>query len=367
MELPAQIRESIRKIRPYQQGKPIEEVQRELGLEDVVKLASNENPLGPSPAAVQAMTQALLESHIYPDGSNYRLKEKLAGALGLAPENIVFGAGSSTVLRLIAEAFLTPGDEIVYADPSFILYEFVAHVAGATPVVVPLTADHRHDLPAMARAVTDKTRAVVICNPNNPTGTTVTRAEFEAFLAEVPPHLLVVMDEAYFEYARGPEHVDGLEYLKAGRNVLVLRSFSKIYGLAGLRVGYGVGRSDVVAALRRVREPFNVNSVAQAAVMAALTDDAHVRRSREVNDLGREALYAGARELGLEYIPSAANFVMIRCPADDQLLYQALLEQGVVVRPGRAFAMPGWLRVTIGTPEQNRRFLEALAVALRKV
>ncbi|HYF93045.1 MAG TPA: histidinol-phosphate transaminase [Symbiobacteriaceae bacterium] len=364
MSLPETSRESIRKIRPYAQGKPIEEVQRELGLTDIVKLASNENPLGPSPRAVSAMGQAMLECHLYPDGANFRLKEKLAQALDVTAEQVVFGAGSSTVLRLIAEAFLTPGDEVVYADPSFIMYEIITHLGGATPVVVPVDAQYRHDLPAMAAAVTPRTKVVFVCNPNNPTGTTVTKAEMDAFLAAVPPSVLVVLDEAYFEYAAGPGHIDGLDYVKAGRNVLVLRSFSKIFGLAGLRVGYGIGEPSVVAALRRVREPFNVSIVAQAAALAAISDRDHVDRSRAVNTLGLQMLYAGVSRLGLPHIPSAANFFMVRVPGDDGAMFQALMQQGVIVRPGRTFAMPGWLRVTVGTEEQNRRFLAALEKAL---
>lgn len=364
MSLPESCKHSIRKIRPYVQGKPLEEVQRELGLTDVVKLASNENPLGPSPGAVAAMVEALQQCNLYPDGSNHRLKERLAGVLGVTPDQLVMGAGSSTVLRLIAEAFLMPGDEVMYADPSFIMYEWITHLAGATPVVVPVDGEHRHDLPAMAAAVTPRTKVIIVCNPNNPTGTTATQAELDAFLAAVPPSVLVVIDEAYYEYAAGPGHPDGLEYIRQDRNLLVLRSFSKIHGLAGLRVGYGVGQPPVIAALRRVREPFNVSIVAQAAALAALADHAHVARSRAVNELGKEILYAGISRLGLPFIPTAANFLMVRTPGEDQAVFEALLRQGVIIRPGRTFAMPGWIRVTIGTEEQNRRFLAALESTL---
>ncbi len=369
MSLPMQpgARESIQRIRPYQQGKPIEEVQRELGLAEVIKLASNENPLGPSPRAIEAMTRTLAEVNLYPDGGNYRLKAGVAEVLEVSPDNIVFGAGSSTVLRLLADAFLGPGDEVVYAHPSFILYEFLTHLGGATPITVPLNAVHGHNLPAMAAAVTPHTKIVIICNPNNPTGTAVSRAELDAFMAQVPDSVLVVLDEAYFEYATGGDYPDGIDYLRAGRNVLVLRTFSKAHGLAGLRVGYGVGRPDIIGALRRVREPFNVNAVAQAAALAALGDQEHLARGRAVNDEGKAMLYAGMEALKLPYIPTAANFFMFKCPVDDAALYQAILAQGVVVRPGRAFAMPGWLRVTIGTVEQNRRFLAALTVALAEL
>lgn len=366
LSLPTTCKDSISKIRPYSQGKPLEEVQRELGITDIVKLASNENPLGPSPRSVAAMAEALKESNLYPDGSNYRLKAQLAQTLGVAADNIVFGAGSSTVLRLIAEAFLTPGDEVVYADPSFIMYEIITHLGGATPVVVPVDAQYRHDLPAMVKAITPRTKVLFVCNPNNPTGTTVTKAEFDAFLAQVPAHVLVVLDEAYFEYACGPDHIDGLDYVTAGKNVLVLRSFSKIYGLAGLRVGYGVGQPPVVTALRRVREPFNVSAIAQAAALAALSDRDHVGKSRAVNDLGKAILYAGAERLGLPYIPTAGNFVMIQTGGDDAAMFQALMKEGVIVRPGRTFAMPGWIRVSIGTEEQNRRFLTALETVLSR-
>ncbi|HEY3368956.1 MAG TPA: histidinol-phosphate transaminase [Symbiobacteriaceae bacterium] len=364
MDLPEISKASIRKIRPYVQGKPIEEVQRELGLTDIVKLASNENPLGPSARAVAAMAESMLECHLYPDGSNYRLKEQMAHMLDLTPDHLVFGAGSTTIIRLIAEAFLAPGDEVIYANPSFIMYEFVTHLAGATPVAVPLDAQYRHDLPAMAAAITPRTKVIIICNPNNPTGTTVSKADLDTFLATVPEHVLVVLDEAYYEYAAGPDFPDGLDYVKAGRNILVLRTFSKIHGLAGLRVGYGAGHPAIIEALRRVKEPFNVNVMAQAAALAALADAEHVNRSRAVNDLGKEILYAGLKLRGLAYIPTMGNFLMVHTPADDAVMFQGLMAQGVIVRPGRAFAMPGWVRVSIGTEAQNRRFLDALDQAL---
>jgi len=357
-------RDSISRIRPYQQGKPIEEVQRELGLAEVIKLASNENPLGPSPHALAAMMQTIADVNLYPDGGNFQLKAGVAEWLGVEPAQLVFGAGSSTVLRLLGDAFLGPADEVVYAHPSFILYEYLTHLGGATPIAVPLDDQHRHDLPAMAAAITARTKIVIICNPNNPTGTAVTRTEMDAFMAQVPHHVLVVLDEAYFEYAIGGEYPDGLDYLRAGHNVLVLRTFSKAHGLAGLRVGYGVGRPDVVAALRRVREPFNVSGMAQAAALAALRDQEHLVRGRQVNDQGKAYLYAGMEALKLPYIQTSANFFMFQCPVDDVALYQAILAQGVVVRPGRAFGMPGWLRVTIGTDEQNRRFMAALSKAV---
>ncbi len=360
-------RETILKITPYVQGKSIDEVRRELGLEEIVKLASNENPLGPSPRAVAAAALAMREANLYPDGSNYRLKQSLGRRLGLEPERFIFGSGSSAVLKMIAETFFLPGDEVVFADPSFILYAFCAHLMGAKPVAVPVRPDYGHDLEAMAAAISPRTKALIVCNPNNPTGNMVTAAELDAFMARVPPHVLVVLDEAYCEYVTDPDYPDSLKHLRAGANAIVLRTLSKIYGLAGLRVGYGIGQPRTIELLHRVQEPFMVGTVTQAAVLGALEDEDHVRRSREVNEAGKAQLYRGAAQLGLRCIPAYGNFIAIECQADDRQVSQRLLERGVVVRPGGLLGMPGWIRVSIGTPEQNAAFLSALGEVLPAV
>lgn len=360
-------RETILKITPYVQGKPIDEVRRELGLSDVIKLASNENPLGPSPKALVAATKALQEANLYPDGANHNLKQNLAKHLGVEPERLIFGAGSSAVLKMIAETFFGPEDEIVFARPSFILYDFCANLMGSRPVPVPVRADYGHDLEAMAAAITPKTKAVIICNPNNPTGNIVTAAELDSFMSKVPDHVLVILDEAYFEYAADRDYPESLKYLRAGANAVVLRTFSKIYGLAGFRVGYGIGQPGTVELIHRVQEPFMVGSVTQAAALGALEDREHVARSRQVNEAGKAQLYTGARKLDLDYIPAHGNFIMINCRTDDRQLFQRLMELGVLVRPGGIFGMPGWLRVSVGTPVQNAVFLSALSEVLAAI
>ena len=354
------------RIEPYEPGKPISEVKRELGLDDVVKLASNENPLGPSPKAIAAVREAAAELHIYPDGPATELRQALSRRHGLPAEQILIGNGSDGIIKLIAEAYLDPGDEIVCAHPSFSQYAFAARLMGAREVMVPLV-DMRHDLAAMAAAIGPRTKAVFVCNPNNPTGTTVSAAAFAAFMERVPRHVLVVLDEAYQEYVEDAGTVQGREWVDdPNHSVIVLRTFSKIYGLAALRVGYAMGPAPVIAQLQRVREPFPVNALAQAAALAALEDEDHVRRSREVNQAGKRYFYRRLRDLGLAYVPTEANFVLIDVGRDSREVFRRLVELGVVVRPGAAFGLPTHLRVTIGTPEQNERFFAALETVLRQ-
>lgn len=359
-----QPRPAIALIEPYEPGKPIEEVRRELGLSDIIKLASNENPLGPSPRAVAAVRDALEKLHIYPDGAARALREALSHRLGLPVEQLLVGNGSDGIIKLLAEAYLEPGDEIVCAHPTFSQYAFAARLMGAREVLVPLK-DMRHDLEAMAAAIGPRTKAVFICNPNNPTGTTVTEAEFAAFMAKVPRHVLVVLDEAYQEYVENPDTVQGRRWVDdQGHNVLVLRTFSKIYGLAALRVGYCMGPAPVIAALKRVQEPFQTNALAQMAALAALSDEEHVSESRRVNQEGKRYFYRRLEELGLKYVPTEANFILIDVGRDSRAVFQELLRHGVIVRAGAAFGLPTHLRVTIGTQEQNERFFAALAAVL---
>ncbi|MHB1127210.1 MAG: histidinol-phosphate transaminase [Bacillota bacterium] len=361
------IRDNILSIKPYVPGKPIEEVERELGIKDVIKLASNENPLGPSPEAVEAVREAVEKTYLYPDGNCFYLKRALASRYEFEEDNIIIGNGSDEILKLIAEASLNPGDEVIIAQPSFSEYEFVTRLMGAEPVFVDLR-EYRHDLQAMAGKINTKTKIVFVCNPNNPTGTIVTRDEIESFLGSVPDDVLVIFDEAYKEYVTHPRYPDSLKYVQQGRqNVIVLRTFSKIYGLAGLRVGFGVAARETIVHLNRVREPFNVNSLAQTAALAALGDQLHVDKSRVSNSEGKTYLCQEFRKLGLENIPTEANFIMVNTGVDSRKLFQLMLRKGVIIRTGDIFGMDTFIRVTIGTPRQNERFINALTETLSEM
>ncbi|MFQ5894111.1 MAG: histidinol-phosphate transaminase [Nitrospinota bacterium] len=348
----------IAALKPYQPGKPIEEVERELGIAGAVKLASNENPLGPSLKALEAARRVLVEVHRYPDGSAYYLRGALAARLHVAPEQVVVGNGSNDLLVLLAQALLTPSDEAVVGEPAFVVYRLAVQAMGVRVVAVPLR-DFTHDLEAMTQAVTERTKLLFIANPNNPTGTMVGAGAFEALLGELPDHVVVVVDEAYVEYIEREDFPDGLAAVRAGRPVVVCRTFSKIYGLAGLRVGYAVAPEPLAAAINQVRQPFNVSRVAQAAALAALDDEAHVQASREANRAGLARLTAGLEALGVGYVPSVANFLLVEV-GDGRTASEALLRQGVVIRPMGGYGLDAYVRVTVGTAEENTRFLEAL-------
>jgi len=345
----------IRSLRPYVPGKPIEELQRELGLAHIIKLASNENPLGPSPKAVAALAGGHETLHRYPDGGAYRLRQAIADRWKVTSRHVILGNGSDEILGLLARTFLAPGDEAVMADHTFVIYKMEVTAAHGKPVVVPLV-DWTHDLSAMAQAVTPRTRLLFVCNPNNPTGTMVPAEAVDRLMAQVPPDVIVIFDEAYFEYVRDPQFPDTMAYVKQGRNAIVLRTFSKIYGLAGLRIGYGVTTPEINDLLNRVRPPFNANSLAQRAALAALDDDEHVARSRTVNEAGMEQIVAGLRGLGLSPIPSQANFVYFDVKRDGRQVFGALLREGVIVRHIEGTM----LRVTIGRSDENDVFLHAL-------
>jgi histidinol-phosphate aminotransferase len=353
----------VRKLRPYVPGKPVETLEREYGVRNAVKLASNENPLGPSAHAIEAIRKGLGDLGRYPDGNGFVLKSALAHRLGVTQEQITLGNGSNDVLELVARAFAGPGDEVVFSQYAFAVYPIVAQAVGARPVAVA-ARDWGHDLDAMAAAVTDRTRVVFVANPNNPTGTWVTAAVLERFLAQLPVHVVVVVDEAYFEYVDDPDYPDSLAWLDRFSNLVVTRTFSKIHGLAALRVGYGVSHPALADLLNRVRQPFNVNSLGLRAATAALGDEAHVARSRETNRAGMAQLCAGFEELGLAHIPSAGNFVTFDTGGPAKALYEALLKLGVIVRPVDNYGMPVHLRVTVGLAEENARFLSALADAM---
>ena len=348
----------IANLTAYPPGKPIEEVEREYGIKGSIKLASNENPLGPSPKAVEAIKNHLSTLHRYPDGSCYYLKERLAERLGIPKNRIILGNGSNEIIELIVRAFLRAGDEAVMAHPAFIVYQMIVQAAGGKNVILPLK-EFTHDLEAMAGAVTGKTRLVFITNPNNPTGTIVKRDAFERFLKRVPEDVIVVMDEAYFEYVSDPEYPNGMDYIN-DRLVVSLRTFSKIYGLAGLRIGYGVASEEIINYLEKVRQPFNVNSLAQVAAMAALDDQGHVEKSVSINSDGLSYLYRELDCMGLSYVKSQANFLLIDMKGDCAKIYQELMKKGVIVRPMGIYNLNNYLRITVGLPEENKRFIEAL-------
>ncbi len=354
--------EWIQRLAAYPPGMPLEELEREYGITGSIKLASNENPFGPSPRALAAITDALGSLHRYPDGSGFYLRRALAGRIGVPADAIILGNGSNDIIELTARAFLREGDEAVMADQAFVIYQMVVQATGAVPRPVPLR-NYTHDLEAIARAITPATKLVFLANPNNPTGTIYKRDEWEDFLAAVPPQVLVVADDAYADYVEDADYPDSLAYQRRGRLLLTLRTFSKIHGLAALRIGYGVGPLDVVALLNRIRQPFNVNALAQVAALAALDDAEHVARTRANNREGLAFLRAACERLGRPSVPSWANFLLIDV-GDATRVYDALLRRGVIVRPMDVYNFPRHLRVTVGTPAENERFVTSLEAVL---
>lgn len=351
----------------YQPGKPIDEVKREYGLTHVIKLASNENPFGCSPKAKEAIQSLLDQTNIYPDGASYELTQAMAKHYGVEPDQIVFGAGADEVIMMIARAFLSPGDETIMADRTFPQYKHNATVEQATVIEVPLK-EGVHDLEAMKAAVTDKTKIIWVCNPNNPTGTMVTTEEMERFLQGIPDRVMVVLDEAYMEYVTDEGIAQGLDLLKRYPNVVVLRTFSKIYGLASLRIGYAIGRPDVIRSINQVREPFNTTSFAQKAALAALADQEFVEQCRRLNRMGIEYLQGEFRRLGLGCYPAHGNFILVDVKRDAKTVYEELLKRGIIVRGGHApsIGFPTSLRVTVGSQEQNEEFIQALEAVLQE-
>lgn len=342
----------------YEPGKPIEYVARELGLDPagIIKLASNENPFGPSPKAVAAAKRAIEHGELYPDGGCFDLRQKLAARSGMSPDEFVVGNGSNEIIELLGHTFLGPGDEVVMATPAFVVYKLVTLLFGSTPIEVPLR-DWRHDLAAMRAAITPRTKLVFVCSPNNPTGTANTEAELIAFAESVPDHVIVVIDEAYAEFLKTPPDMRGL--IQAGRKLVCLRTFSKIYGLASLRVGYGYGAREVCGLLNRVRQPFNVNAIAQAAALAALDDEEFARKTARENRVGLELLERKCRELGLDVVSSVANFMLVQV-GDGDAAFRSLQRDGVIVRPMSPYGLPSWIRVTIGREAQILRLMGRL-------
>ncbi len=371
------VRKEVFNFSPYVPGKPIKELERELKgkglkLKNIIKLASNENPRGPSKKAVAGLKNYLEKIYLYPESNCPDLRNKLAIKLGVKPENLIFGNGSDEIIELIGKTFLNPGDEIIVSEHAFIRYRMAAELMGSKVITIPMK-NYTHDLQAMLEAVTPKTKVVFIANPNNPTGTYNTKQEFDNSLLQIANYrlqILVVVDEAYYEYAKGEKgYPDTLSYLKAGKNIIILRTFSKIYGLAGLRVGYGIAKKEIIDFLERIRPPFNVNSLAQEAALVSLNDRTQVKKSVQLVEEGKKYLYRELKKLGLNYVPSAANFILIEMKKRDEYLsgkevFTELLEEGVIVRAMEEYGFPEYIRVTVGLPEENKKFIRALRKCL---
>jgi histidinol-phosphate aminotransferase len=356
----------VQRLIPYKAGKPIEELERELGLTQIIKLASNENPLGPGKKALEAIASALPELALYPDGSGFLLKQALADKYGLDDSQITLGNGSNEILELVARAFLTPEHDAVFSQHAFAVYPIVTQAVGATSVVVP-ALNYGHDLDAMLLAVTEKTRLVFIANPNNPTGTLLSQSSLAQFINALPDSCVCVLDEAYFEFVNDVEAIDSIAWLNDHPNLLITRTFSKAYGLAGLRIGYGLSSPQMADILNRVRQPFNNNSLALVAALAALSDDEHLQQTISVNTQGMQQLVEGFKTLSLEWLPSAGNFVLVDLKQAGLPIYEALLRKGVIVRPVGVYELPNHLRISIGTKIENQVFLEALTDILADV
>lgn len=348
----------LRDLPVYEPGKPIEETARELGAhpDAIIKLASNENPLGPSPKALAAMRAALDAAHLYPDGGGFYLREALAKKLGFTREHLILGAGSNEIIEFLGHAFLDRGDEIVTSEHAFIVYKLVAAVFGARTIEVP-SPDLRHNLDGIIAAITPKARLIFIANPNNPTGTLAGQEEIDRFMERVPPEIVVVFDEAYFEYLDNPP--DTLRFVRAGRNVVALRTFSKIHGLANLRIGYGIARPELIQVLHKTRQPFNVSGLAQIAALAGLEDDAHRRETKRITDEGRAYFQEELAAMNLRFVPSVANFVLVNV-GDGAKIFRALLERRIIVRALKGYNLAAWVRISVGTMEQNQRCIAAL-------
>jgi histidinol-phosphate aminotransferase len=347
-------------ISAYVPGKPVEEVQREYGLTEVIKLASNENPLGPAPEAVAAIEAALQQLNFYPDGQSYYLRQALAAHLDISPDQVTVGNGADGLILQTCMAYLDQDDEVIVSRSSFPMYDIYSCAMRAKLIKTPLK-DYGLDLDAMLAAITPKTKLMFVCNPNNPTGTLLTTAEVEPFMRKVPDHVLVVFDEAYHEFVDSPDYPQTLQYVLAGRkNVMILRTYSKVYGLAGIRLGYAIGDPEVLAPLNKIKEPFAVNLLAQAAGVAALDDEEYLKRSVAANDAGRHYLYGEFERLGLFYIRSYTNFIMVQIGPQAKQIIQALLAKGIIVRPCHGYDLPNFLRITVGSPVQNARLIEVL-------
>lgn len=357
----------VSEIKPYVPGKPIEELERELGITDSVKLASNENPIGPSVKAIKVLLEGIMRQDVssginrYPDGSGYYLKKAISEKLSVGEDEIILGNGSNELIDIAVRTFIQPGDEVIMGNPSFVVYFSSVHAQGAKAVQVPLK-NYTHDLDAMADAITSKTKMLFIANPNNPTGTINKKEEMSRMMERIPDGVLIVADEAYIEYVTDPEYAESMKYLKDGRDVLILRTFSKIYGLAGLRIGYAIAPKYIITEMNKLRPPFNTSTLAQKAALAAIQDDEHIQASRAVNENGKQYLYEELDKLGIKYIPTQANFIYMILEQNSAEIYENLLREGVIVRP----VGQKEIRVTIGLTEENKRFIESLSKFINK-
>lgn len=355
-----ELRNFVKNIKPYKPGKPIEEVIKELGLKgDIIKLASNENPLGASPRAIRAMSERIRDSYLYPDDNCYYLKKRLSEKFGIPTVNMLVGSGSVELIELIFKAYVNPGDEVIMSEPSFIMYKIACQIFGGERVAVPLI-DHAHDIDTMAKKINSKTKIIILDNPINPTGTIVEKKKMDAFVRTVPSNVILVLDEAYHEYIEDEKYPNGLDYLKDHNNIMVLHTFSKIYGLAGLRVGYGFGSEEIVGAMMKVRLPFNVNRIGQIAAAAALSDEDFVQLSRKNNEGGKEFLYKEFKRLGLKYTPTFGNFILVDFQRDAKEVFEAAQRKGIITRTVYEYGLPSSLRITIGSSAQNEQLIKTL-------
>jgi histidinol-phosphate aminotransferase len=365
MSLPFALNPVLQQLPVYQPGRPVAEVARELGLPDrrIIKLASNENPLGPSPAALAAMKRAARQAYLYPDGNAFYLKQKLAASLQVEPANLILGNGSNDIIEFLGHALMGPGDEVIVSEFCFAIYPIVARLFGANVITVP-AKNHGHDLPAMGNAITARTKVLFVANPNNPTGTLAPPEEVRGLIQRTPAHVVLVMDEAYIEFLEEPLNLVPL--VCSTPNLVLMRTFSKIHGLAGLRLGYGIGHPEFIAALEKIRQPFNINSLAQAAGLAALDDLEHVRKTRENNFQGRKFMQDAFAQMGLPFVPSFANFVLVQV-GQGQLVFEEMQKQGVITRPMGGYQLPEWIRISIGTPRENHRAVKTLKRVLKTI
>jgi histidinol-phosphate aminotransferase len=363
MDIKKLARKNILNINAYEPGKPLEELQRELGIGDIIKMASNENPLGPSPCAIEAVKNIADGVNLYPDGNGYYLREAIAGRYSLKRENVILGNGSNEIIELTVRCFLNEGEEVVISRQAFVVYDIVVKIMNGVIKAAPMK-NYTHDLTAMAKAITDKTKLIFIANPNNPTGTMVNSKEAASFMKDIPENIIVIFDEAYYEYVTAEDWPDTLKYLNTKKNIIILRTFSKMYGLAGLRVGYGLARENIINLMQTVRQPFNVNAVAQKAALAALDDKSHLLASKKVNDDGKKYLYSEFKNLGLEFIASQTNFVLVKIPMAGRELFKKMLKKGVIIRAMDIYGLKEFVRITIGKKEDNERFIKAFKECL---
>lgn len=358
------VRKNVLDIKPYEPGKPIEELKRELRISNIIKMASNENPLGPSKRAIKAMKRAILSVNRYPDGNCYYLKEALSRDLNVSPDNLIIGNGSNEIIELALRAFVNKGEEVIMSEPSFLIFNIACKVSEGSPVVIPLK-DFKADLDSISRAITERTKLIFIDNPNNPTGRSVGEAEVERFLERLPENVIVVFDEAYNEFVEREDFPDTIRYI-GRKNIIISRTFSKAHGLSGLRIGYGIADKESVELMNRVRQPFNVNSVAQAAAIASLEDKEHIDASRLMVSEGKQFLYSRLDAMGLSYVKSDTNFILINIGRSGKEVFEKMLRLGVIVRDMDAYKLNNYIRVTIGTMAENRRFIKALRLTAIK-